>query len=170
MLIDYDKIEIVSLGGYQIDHNFNKKLLNTLEDFYKIAKNSKLNYYLSGSIAMSLITNKVYRTWKDIDIIIDEGKMLEWASLFPQNLWTYTTFDRTLTQFINIKNNNYIELNTGDLRMKLYKKKYLKIIDCYGLKMGDVNTSLFWKKNFRRGKKRVDFYDEIIVKEYLNKQ
>jgi hypothetical protein len=170
MLIDYNKFEIVHLGGYQIDHNFNKKLLNTLEDFSRIIHECKLNYYLSGSLCLSFITNKVHRTWKDIDIFIDEGMMVEWLDLFPKEEWFYFKFNKEVLRIYNKKNNNYVELNSGDPKMNSYRQKYLKITDYYGLKMGDINTFLFWKKNFRSVKKRVDYYDEIIVKEYLNKQ
>jgi hypothetical protein len=170
MLIDYNKFEIINLGGYQIDHASNKKLLETLEDFYKIAINSKLNYYLSGSVCLSLLTNKVYRTWKDIDILIDEDVMPEWLDLFPRDKWFYFNFDQRLIKVYHHYNNNYIELNTGDPRTKEYYQKYLKKTSYNGITIGDLNTLLYWKKNFRQTKKRTDFYDEILAKKYLDNQ
>jgi hypothetical protein len=169
MLIDYNKFEIISHGGYQIDHNFNKKLLATLEEFSYVSQKTNLNYYLSGSICFSLLTNKVYRTWKDIDIFIDEGKMVDWLELFPKDGWFYFRFNKELLKVYNKKNNNYLELNVGDPRMNPYKQEYLKITDYNGLKIGDLDTFILWKKMFREKKKNVDLYDEILLKQYLSK-
>lgn len=168
MLVDYNKFEIISLGGYQIDHNFNKKLLATLEEFYYVSQKTNLNYYLSGSVCCSLLTNKVYRTWKDIDIFIDEGKMVDWLDLFPRDDWFYFRFNKELIKVYNKKNNNYLELNVGDPRMNPYKQQYLKIINYNGLKIGDLDTFILWKKMFREKKKNVDLYDEILLKRHLN--
>jgi hypothetical protein len=168
MLIDYNKFEIINLGGYEIDHVSNNKLIQTLEEFYSIAKNTDLNYYLSGSICLSILTNTVYRTWKDIDIIIDPNLMVKWLDLFPREKWFFLKFNKNLTEVYNKKNNNKIGLSTGDPRIKLYNQKYLKITNYNGLKIQDIKTILFWKKNFRRTKKRVDIYDQIICEKFIN--
>jgi hypothetical protein len=167
VLIDYNKFEIINLQGYQIDHISNKKLLATLQDFYKIAINSKLNYYLAGSVCVSLLTNKIYRTWGDLDVIIEKDCMFEWLELFPKDSWFYSFFDKNLMKLYNYNNSNYIELNTGDHRMSSYLKDNLKVIDYKGLKIGNLNTIYFWKKYMRGSKK--DLNDEIIFNEYLNK-
>jgi hypothetical protein len=167
MLIDYNKFEIINLGGYKIDHLFNQKLIQTLEEFYFIAQNTHLKYYLSGSICLSILTNTVYRTWKDIDIIIDNNSMVQWLELFPRDKWFFLKFNKNITELYNKKNNNKIGLSTGDPRIKLYNEKYLKITDYNGLKIQDMKTILFWKKNFRSTKKETDIYDEVICEKYL---
>jgi hypothetical protein len=168
MLIDYNKFEIIPMGGYQIDHASNIKLLDTLEEFYHVSQTGNLNYYLSGSVCLSLLTNKVYRTWKDIDILIDEDTMVPWLDLFPKDKWFYFVFNKKITKVYNKKNSNYLELNTGDKETRLYYEKYLKITNYNGIKIGNLDTITFWKNNIRKNKKNIDLYDQIIIKQHLN--
>ena len=169
MLIDYDKFEIVSLGDYQIDHISNKKLLETLEDFFHLTKTTNLNYYLSGSICCSLLTNKIYRSWKDLDIIIDEDQIHSWLEILPRESWSYYEFNNKLVKVHNKKNNNYLELITQNPETSVFDKKYKKITTYNGIKVNDLKTILFWKKVYRGTPKETDFYDEILINEFINK-
>jgi hypothetical protein len=169
MLINYNQFEIISpFKNYRIDHEHNKNLLKTLEEFSYVSKNTNLKYYLSGSACISFLTNKIYRTWTDIDIFIEEDLMFEWLELFPRQNWFYESFNKDVLKLYNNNYYNYIELNTGDHRAKEYKKQNLIITDYYGIKIGDLHSILFWKKNFRQKLKQIDLDDQIIIRDYLN--
>ena len=169
MLIDYNKFQIISLGGYQIDHTSNKKLLETLEDFCTLTKTAHLNYYLTGSICLSILTNKIYRTWKDIDILVDKDSMSSWMYLLTKNGWYHFGFNQKLMKFYHNTNNNYLELLNDDPRIYLYRKKNKIITDYNGIKIIYSKSILFWKKNFREKPRKEDFYDEILVNGFTNK-
>lgn len=168
-MIDYNKFEFISYKNYEIDHDINKNLLKTLNEFAEIIKkNPNLNYYLSGSICLSFLTNKIYRTWKDIDIIIEKNKMWEWIHLFSSNEWYYHDYNKYHTKIYHKYNDNYIELLSERDSLFFYKKKYLNITNFDNLKIGSTKPMFFWKKNIRKTKNQKDEDDENFYKQYLD--
>jgi hypothetical protein len=169
MLIDYYKFDFIKYKHYVINDNFNLNLLNTLEQFIHITKKTNLSYYLSGSIALSFLTNKIYRTWNDIDIIIDKHTMSEWSRLFDTKSWHYHDLDPTSTKFFNKRNNNYVELSIETSKFNLHSKKYLKITDYNGIKISNAKIILYWKQNSKREQKKFGDNDDVIFfKEYIS--
>jgi len=68
-MISYQSFKAVKYLNYTIDHEENKRLVDTFNEFSKIAKENKLRYLLGGSFSLTILSGLCFRTWKDIDII-----------------------------------------------------------------------------------------------------
>lgn len=68
MIIDYDSIEKVKFKDYKLDNINNIKIFNQLNEFAKECFNRNKYFTLTGSFAMILNFNKIYRDIKDIDL------------------------------------------------------------------------------------------------------
>jgi hypothetical protein len=168
MFINYNDFEVVQYKDYIIDHDQNIKLLETLCEFIGATKDSNLNYYLTGSISLAIISKKVYRTWGDIDVIVDKDSIYKWIALLPKKKWHYYDFNKDITRVFYSKYNNYVELNIRENSLYLYDKKYLNIQEYYGIRVGNPRPMFFWKKNVRKNKKAHDADDENFYKQYLD--
>jgi len=68
MIINYDSIEKIKFKDYELNDNNNIEIINKVNEFAKICFSKNVYFILTGSIAMLLNFNKIYRDIKDIDI------------------------------------------------------------------------------------------------------
>ena len=85
-MIDYNKyFEKVRYKNYKIDDFYNLKVLETLDVFNRILSDNNLNYILTGSVCLSILSRKIMRTWGDIDVIVEQDVFLKIKNLFKDN-------------------------------------------------------------------------------------
>lgn len=84
MFLDYSKIEKIKFHNQEIDHNFNINIFKTFEKLYHKAKEKNLDFILSGGLGSCLLYKKIYRTIKDIDILIMPRDVTKWFEIFVQ--------------------------------------------------------------------------------------
>jgi hypothetical protein len=103
----FDKIPY---KDYRIDDEHNLKIIETFNDFNEFISKSNLSYLLTGSLALSILSKKIFRTWKDIDIVIDINYITDWLSIFQNQNWQIINDNYTILQINNIKTNINIEI------------------------------------------------------------
>ena len=94
---------------YRIDDEQNLKIIETFNDFNEFISKSNLSYLLTGSLALSILSKKIFRTWKDIDIVIDINYITDWLSIFQNQNWQIINNNFTIILIKNIKTNINIE-------------------------------------------------------------
>lgn len=142
-MINYDFFEIVTYQNSVINHNSNLNIIKTFNEFIDIFSKSNLVYIITGSFAISLLTKKVYRTWKDIDVIY-VGSLHSYLELLPVGKWYYNDFDTNRLSVYNIKNNNYIEF-LKDTNQDYIKKTYIETST--SIKIKNLQSILDWKNS-----------------------
>jgi hypothetical protein len=103
----FDKIHY---KDYRIDDEHNLKIIETFNDFNEFISKSNLSYVLTGSLALSILSKKIFRTWKDIDIVIDINYITDWLSIFQNQNWQIINDNFMIFQIKNIKTNMNIEI------------------------------------------------------------
>lgn len=74
-------ISHIQYKNYSINKRKNEIVLNILYKLLTIAKEKQLSYFLSGSLSSMFQFKKIYRTIKDIDLIINKEDLMQWIKL-----------------------------------------------------------------------------------------
>ncbi len=136
---------------YRIDDKHNSKIIETFNNFNEFISKSNLSYILTGSLAASILSQKVFRTWKDIDIIIDLNYLTAWLSIFHNKNWQIINNNFMLFQIRNVKTNMYIEICNYLPHAKDHTETFTeKNINDINIKISSIDDIFFskFKKNF----------------------
>ena len=68
MIINYDSIEKIKFKNYELNDNYNIELINQFQEFAETCFKKNKYFIITGSIAMLMNFNKIYRDLKDIDV------------------------------------------------------------------------------------------------------
>jgi hypothetical protein len=139
----FDKIHY---KDYKIDDKHNLKIIETFNDFNEFVSKSNLSYLLTGSLALSILSKKIFRTWKDIDIVIDINYITDWLSIFQNQNWQIINDNFTILQIKNIKTNINIEICNYLSHSKDYTEKNINNINIKIISTDDIFYAKF--KNF----------------------
>lgn len=82
MFLDYYKIKKINFRGESIDHDFNVKILKSFEKIYTKAQEKNLYMTVTGGLGSCLLYKKIYRTIKDIDLLIIPRDINKWFEIF----------------------------------------------------------------------------------------
>jgi hypothetical protein len=84
----YENCEKINFHDFEIDHENNKRILNKLSEI--IIDFNKLNetIFVTGGVANFLKYNKIYRSFKDIDLLISNNRetKLKYLNYFNNKL------------------------------------------------------------------------------------
>jgi len=143
----FDKIQY---KDYRIDDKHNLKIIETFNDFNEFILKSNLSYLLTGSLALSILSKKIFRTWKDIDIVIDINYITDWLSIFQNENWQIINDNFTILQIKNIKTNINIEICNYLSHSKDYTETGTeKNINNINIKISSIDDIFYAKfKNF----------------------
>lgn len=70
----------VEFEDYKIDSVFFNKILTHFTEFQAITKNNNIRFIVAGHLSLVLLSSKIYRTPKDMDIIIDIDDFKKWVN------------------------------------------------------------------------------------------
>jgi hypothetical protein len=160
MIINYEDLTKVKFKNYIIDDQFNKKLFDTLNQFLMIAKDSNLNYFLTGSVLLAIKSRKIYRTLQDIDIIVDPNDHAHWLNIFNYESWFFRFLNSgSRIKVFNIQNDNFLELLGLDYQIPphLRTKEFL-LINNHLIPVQKIEGIFYWKSKLRA--KKTDFEDK----------
>lgn len=105
MILDYNSIEKIQFKNYKIDDIHNMEVIKQFQEFADTCFASNKYFIVTGSIAMLMNFNKIYRDIKDIDIF-----------------FKYQDFDR-IYDIIEILNNIGYHLHEETLATITHKEK-----------------------------------------------
>ena len=163
-MIDYNEhFEKVSYKNYIIDDIHNLKIIETLNNFIEITSKYNLSYILTGSLALSVVSKKVFRTWKDVDVVMDMNNIIDCMRIFhnQNHEWMVRNYNYKIIKLTNIKTNIDIEIvNYLDLP-KVYIEK---TINNTTLKVSTIDNIFYGKIS------RSNLQDMEDFKFYLGKE
>lgn len=101
----------IKYKNYIINNKKNKIVFDILYKLLLLSEANNLSYYLSGSISSLFQFKKIYRTVKDIDLIIKKEDLTKWVDLilsidngyYP--FFYEKTFEEAVTNWVNSENN-----------------------------------------------------------------
>jgi len=151
-MIDYHTyFDKIHYKDYGIDDEHNLKIIETFNDFNEFISKSNLSYILTGSLALSILSKKIFRTWKDIDIVIDINYVTDWLSIFQNQNWQIINDNFMIFQIKNIKTNINIEICNYLSHSKNYTEAGIEQnINDINIKISSIDDifSAKFKKNF----------------------
>lgn len=137
MLYHRDIFEL-EYEDYKIDYLYFNQILNHIKEFQNISQNNNIPFILGGHLSLILLSNKIYRTPKDIDLVINMKDFKKWVGCLPHEWNSFNRRDsidylplflrRKLNIFASIKDstctNNEFESTTYEIdnEFKIYKE------------------------------------------------
>jgi hypothetical protein len=138
-ILTYNYFNKIIVPDFIINDDKNLRTISTFNQIYEIMDDAKIHYLLSGSLARSILTKTCFRTWGDIDILInlsfkDFLKNFCSSSKFIKSDWKlqnpvlrrscHTKVNRF--SLINLKNSIFIEIYIISRNLdKEYKEKII---------------------------------------------
>ena len=172
--------------NYYINKNHNLLIFNNLFEIDSIARNFNLKYFTTGSCALILDTDIIYRDIQDIDIVIHRKTLRAWVQALkntydyyylgdPLEFFKYCLNNKRLLPFAHKKNGLKLELAVVDddyfLNIEIRKKFILTNIYEYilPLKMQKIKEYSYQRQ---RDEDDINFYSRHINKniDYLTKR
>jgi hypothetical protein len=164
--------------NYEIDKGYNFRILSNLYEIDKIAYENNLNYFITGSCALVLSSDEIYRTIQDIDIVVHINELPLWIEALknvydyyylsdPLEFFKYCLDNDRLLPFIHKENKLKLEIapvndnymfNTPIYEKQIYHNTYRLILP---LKM-KKNEKYFYGRE--RDKDDIDFYSSLVDK------
>jgi len=166
-MINYNKyFEKVRYKNYKIDDFYNLKVLETLDMFNKILSNNNLNYILTGSVCLSILSHKIIRTWGDIDVLVEQDVLLKIKSLFKEQKieWELITSKLQLLGVLNLKTQVKVQFVNYAMCEKDYQEISIKDIT---LKLSYPDKT-FMAKFLRLNYNKKDLEDFKFFREFID--
>jgi len=167
-LINYNYFEKCEFKDYKIDDKRNEQILNLFQEFVLDTKDSGITYQLTGSLALAFLTGKIYRTWRDVDILTDEVNFIDILNSLPVNKWMYTIFDRFHLKILNCKYSPKLKLEIlipSDFDIQ-YETVLFEVKNQIFIPIIKPQNILQWKRTIKNERSTdiddIEFYSKII--------
>jgi hypothetical protein len=179
MFLDYSKIEKINFRGENIDHDFNVKILKSFEKIYTKAQEKNLHMTVTGGLGSCLLYKKIYRTIKDIDLLIIPREITKWFEIFIDgyDFCFEEEYARNPSQrledFFNEKINSLVFMDTGfQCKIEIINIKKSKVVEIVQINENGnlikIKTPLFSYQNKLRFGRDKDLTDWAFFEKYLN--
>jgi hypothetical protein len=119
----YSSLTKIKYKDYTIDDQFNLKLLKELDIVTTLFIENNIEYYITGAFSLIFYTGKIYRTIKDVDILVNLKDIKQLFSILDEN-YSYYPYPKTntLANFFKskiLKEDPFRFKNKNDLSIKL---------------------------------------------------
>lgn len=162
----YKSTEKISRIGYQIDHVKNILILDFFEKVAKTLNDNCIPFVTTGSLGATFYSKKCYRTFEDIDIMIENKDLLKTLYLLKDSFNIHLPIEQSSTEVLkhfqmghNIESSrNPIILESILTKVKLeifiynyehYRKVYIlnlnKISYCYTMPSKIIDNN-YWNR------------------------
>jgi hypothetical protein len=174
-----NNVEKVKYKDYEINNEKNLLLFDNLNQIQELSQKLKMYYVISGSWALVLHTDTIYRTIQDIDIIIDIKNLQKWMTSLidiydfyyignPVEFFEYCINNYRLLPFIHKQNKMKLEISVvndkhpwNKYQNFFYTKKINSNLYTYSLPLKTQKAEGFFY-NRPRDIDDLDFYLPLI--------
>jgi hypothetical protein len=171
------KIQKIKYKNYEIDDIKNLFIFDNLFEIQKLSNLSGLDYIATGSCAIVLHSNKIYRSLNDLDLVINIKDLYQWINIInkiynfnfigePVEYFEYCLNEDRLLSFSHKKNKMNLDICVVSDNHPWNPKKILnkeindyKYNYCLPLKMKKTNKSFY---NRDIDSDDMDFYSEFL--------
>jgi hypothetical protein len=148
-----EDLEIIKFKNYKVNYKRTLEVYKYLEYIYKLSKQSKLPFMITGSWSLIFHTKKIYRSVSDLDLVINKQDFKRWVLALKDEHNLYYRGDDMESYFKNIYDNS--------LTLKFKNKKNnitLDLTPCCKYLLGKTYNKTINKMNLKY------FFPEIFFK------
>jgi hypothetical protein len=155
-ILTYNYFNKIELPNFNIDNEQNINIIKSFNYFHELMSSANIKYVLTGSLGRSILTKTCYRTWNDLDILIniklkDLSKYIEHHHYFINNNYLIQKqfYDKDFPK-------DFRDLVIKDL-------KHLVSIDLESIKFDNKNFMLIRDVISKRDLLKTKNYYQVII-------